>query len=214
MKLATPTLLPDSWQGGSVAATARRHRARRIVAAVLVAVAVLAVVQRLTSAGATRPIVVAAHDLSAGQRLTSGDLRSVAWPTSAPLPDPLTATEAVGAVVDAPMRAGEPVTTARIRNARSWVGTGTRVVLSVPVEPALAAVLDRGDQVDVYAGGRLIAAGTRVVQTSATAESTSWTDHDDPRVLLSVGQTDAAAVAAGGDDVGSGRLTLALHPAQ
>lgn len=171
------------------------------------------VVQRITSAGSTRPIVVAAHDLSAGQRLTAADLRSVTWPASVPLPDPLTTARALGAVVDAPMRAGEPVTAARVRDARTWAAGGTRVVLSVPVEPTLAAVLARGDRVDVYAGGRLLAAGTTVVQTSAAATSTSWTERDDPRVLLSVRQSDAAAVAAGGDDSGGGGLTVALHPA-
>ncbi|PWJ26384.1 SAF domain-containing protein [Branchiibius hedensis] len=212
MKPPVQRLLPDSWQGGSVAATARRHRARKVLAAVLVAVAALAAVHRVTSAGATRTVVVAAHDLSAGQRLAGADLRSVAWPVSAALPDPLTMTQAVGAVVDAPMRAGEPVTAARIRDARSWAGSSSRVVLSVPVEPALAAVLQRGDRVDVYAGARLVAATTTVVQTSAAAAS-SWTESEDPRVLLSVSASDAAAVAAGGEDSGSGRLTLALHPA-
>lgn len=212
MRLATHRVLPDSWQGGSVAATARRHRARRVLAALLVAIAALAVVQRITSSGATRAIVVAAHDLSAGQRLTSADLRSVAWPARVPLPGPLSTDQAVGAVVDAPMRAGEPLTTARIRAARTWAGSGTRVV-SVPVEPALASVLTRGDRVDVYAGGRLVAAGTTVVQTSGAASTTAWTEQEDPRVLLSVNETDAAAVAAGGNDSGDGRLTLALHPA-
>ncbi|MFC6715075.1 SAF domain-containing protein [Branchiibius cervicis] len=213
MKLAAHRLLPDSWQGGSVAATARRHRARRILAALLVAIAALAVVQRISSAGATRPVAVAAHDLTAGQRLTAADLRFVAWPASVPLPDPLSTAQAVGAVVDAPMRAGEPVTTARVRDTRTWPGTGSRVVLSVPVEPALAAVLQRGDRVDVYAGAQLAAAGAVVVQASAATEPTSWTEQDEPRVLLSVSGSDAAAVASGGDDSGTGRLTLALHPA-
>lgn len=212
MKRSAQRLLPDSWQGGSVAATARRHRARRILAALLVAVAALAIVQRVSTAGATRPVVVAAHDLSAGQRISAADLRSVAWPATVPLPEPLTTPEAVGAVVDAPMRAGEPVTTARVRDARTWVGSGTRVVLSVPVEPALAAVLQRGDRVDVYAGAHLVATGTTVVQTAAAA-ATSWTESEDPRVLLSVSASDAASVAAGDGDSGSGRLTLALHPA-
>lgn len=213
MKLPIHRLLPDSWQGGSVAATARRHRARRILAALLVAIAALAVVQRITSAGATRPVVVAAHDLAAGQRLSAADVRSVAWPVTVPLPDPLSTNQAVGAVVDAPMRAGEPVTTARVRDARTWAASGSRVVVSVPVEPTLAAVLHRGDRVEVYAGAHLVAAGAIVVQAAATAESTSWTEQDEPRVLLSVSESDAAAIASGGDDSGSSQLTLALHPA-
>lgn len=213
MHRAGQRLLPDSWQGGSIAATTRRHRARRILAAMLVAVAALAIVQRLTAARATQVVVVAAHDLPAGQRLSASDLRSVTWPSGAALPGRLSAAEAVGAIVDAPMRAGEPVTTARVRDARSWVGSGARVVLSVPVEPSLASVLDRGDQVDVYAAGRRIASGATVLQTPSGGTSTSWTERDDPSVLLSVRESDAAAVATGGDDSGAGRLTLALHPA-
>lgn len=202
-------LLPDSWQGGSIAAAAHRSRARRILAALLVAFAAVAVVQHLTSAGATRPVLVAAHDLAAGQRLAATDLRTVRWPASAELPGILSVTAATGAVVDSPMRAGEPVTASRTRQGRTWAGSGDRVVLGVPVEPALAAVLARGDQVDVYGPGRLLATGAWVLQAPAATAADDWSVTAQPWLLLSVRAADVAALTGRAAD---DQLRLVLHP--
>lgn len=190
----------------------RRHRARRVVAALLVAVAALAVVGHFTAAGARVPVLVASRDLAAGQRLTAADLRTVAWPAATGLPT-LTTTAAVGQVLNGPLHTGDPVTVSRLRSARQWPAGSNRVVLSIALDPALARVVDAGDRMDVYGGGQLLTSGA-IVSGGIKTSSPEWAGSSDgPRVLLAVTATDAPAVSGALQDQAGTTVSLALHPA-
>lgn len=205
-------LLPPSWRGGSVAALRRRHRARRILAAVLVALAALAVVGQLSAAGARVSVLVAARDLPAGHRLSAADLRTIPWPSAPGVPR-LGTDQTVGQVLDAALAAGDPVTASRLRPARSWPGSDRRVVLSVPLDPVLARVVRPGDRVDVFGAGRLLTAGAIVSAAIDDGDADSWTGAgQDPRVLLAVTPGDAPAVGTAVQNA-DGSVSLALHPA-
>lgn len=181
------------------------------MAALLTGFAALTVAHHLTRAGATTPVVVAAHDLDAGHQVTGADVHTVRWPAGSGFAV-LMPTAVVGQVLDGPVRAGEPVTISRLRGSRHWPGQGDRVVLSVPLDPALAQVVATGDRVDVYSAGRLLTRNA-VVSGAVSAAKQEWTDAGgEPRVLLTVPAADAAAVSASLHDPAGG-LSLGLRPA-
>lgn len=97
----------------------------------------------------TVTVLVAANDLAAGHSLGEGDLRTVTRPASAAPSGRLTGS--TGWVLASPMRAGEPLTDARV------VGPGLlrnqppdRVAVPVRLsDPATSAIVRPGDRVDV-----------------------------------------------------------------
>ncbi len=211
---------PGAWQGDSRRARWRRFRARRILAAALACCAVAIGWQALApQAEATRSVSVAAHDLRAGHRVTASDLTGVDWPTSAHLPGLLVPEDAVGRVLTAPLRAGEPVTASRVRSVRRWPGTRPgHVVLTVPVtSPALASALHPGDRVDVMARGNGDTLGTSLPVTRVhTAQGGTAMlpagSSPDASILVSCTPSVAARIARALRPTGSGGVLLALHP--
>jgi pilus assembly protein CpaB len=109
---------PDATSAWRALCSALASR-RRPVVAVLVGIAVLSGLQALRpAAAATRPIWVAAHDLSGGEPLTRSDLHLEDLPvTEVPAGAPHTETAIVGHLLAAPMRRGEPFTDVRILTA-------------------------------------------------------------------------------------------------
>jgi Flp pilus assembly protein CpaB len=132
-----------------------RYRPLLLVLAVLTVL--LSVVQALSPPSvATRPVLVAAQDLAAGHVVTDGDVRQVDWPAdlSPPPADPATSGGFTGRTLASPVRAGEPVTDARLLGPGVLTGqpAGT---LAVPVRLAdatAAGLVAVGDRVDVIAG--------------------------------------------------------------
>ena len=126
-------------------------RRRRLIAALLTGVAVVAGVR--AAAGptpATVPVLVAARDLPAGARIDAADLETVRFaPGSAP---EAVADDPVGQVLAAPLRSGEPVTDVRLVGPE--LTAGQPGVVAVPVrlpDPAMVALLDVGDRIDLLA---------------------------------------------------------------
>lgn len=216
------SLLPTRWRGTSREATWRRARARRISAGGAVALAVM------TGIATTRPapepqhaVMVAAHQIPAGQRLAAGDLRTVQWPRTVHLPA-ISADQLVGRVVVTPVAAGEPLTATRLRSARQLPPTRAgEVVVSIPAaDPTLPALLRVGDRVDAWAGesGVPIGTGLQVVGTVVPEMTGGLSLHggssSPPAVLVAVPRTVAAALAraqAGSAAPGTAVL-LAISP--
>src|SRR5512135_3914551 len=90
-----------------------RHQRRRSLQVLLIATAAAAGLLAVRpGAPATVPVLVAARDLRAGQTLRSSDVATMQWPRSL-VPDGR-ATAAVGGVLTADVRRGEPLTNARL----------------------------------------------------------------------------------------------------
>src|SRR5262245_43322414 len=86
---------------------------RRLLAALLTAVAVASGLHAATAAPPARvQVLVAAHDLPSGAVLAVGDLRTVGFSPGS-VPDGAVADPA-GRTLAAPLRAGEPVTDVRL----------------------------------------------------------------------------------------------------
>ncbi|MGZ4782105.1 MAG: Flp pilus assembly protein CpaB [Oryzihumus sp.] len=219
-------LLLAGWRGRGRRAAWRRTRARRVLAALLVGLAVWltlgAVQPRPAPTGV--PVVVAAHDLAAGQALTGADLRVARWaPDTRPAGSVAEVAGLVGRRVSAPVTASEALTPSRLHGPGLLTGLAADQVathVSVP-DARVAALLRPGDHVDVIDNG----SGTRIgvdllvlATDPADAGSSSWTGVGSgapaPGVVLAVTpeQASALARATGAGDLSAG-VTLTLRPA-
>ena len=100
--------------------------------------------------GPTVTVEVAARDLASGVVLTDADLVSRSYP--ADLAPVGSAPDVTGRTLAAPVRAGEPVTDARVVGASLLDGYPGRVALPVRIADAAAVGLLRaGDRVDLVA---------------------------------------------------------------
>jgi pilus assembly protein CpaB len=177
-------------------------RHRPLVLLLCAVAAVMGTARALTPPPAsTRPVTVAAHDLGAGHVLAAGDLLTVDWPADlSPPPSDASAVALAGRTLTAAVRAGEPVTDARLLGPGTLAGQppGT---LAVPVrlaDPATAGIVSPGDHVDVIAGTAVDVPGLE--SGPAEADVVAW----DVVVLATPGRDDAATGESGG---GLGALT-------
>lgn len=206
-------------------ATARRVRRtalvhRRLLAAVLTVVAVLAALHVLAPPDPPRvAVLVAARDLPSGTVLTRADLRTVAYPPGTAPATALGRTDAgevVGRTVAAPLAAGEPVLRLRLVGPDLAAAYAPRVPLPVRLpDAAVADLLRVGDRIDLLvsdpqardAGATVVASGVPVLavpgRRSATDGVTGLAD--------GVG---GAAGAAGAAGVGGRLLVLGVLPAE
>ncbi|MGA8846338.1 MAG: SAF domain-containing protein [Nocardioides sp.] len=170
-------------------------RRRRPLAAVLTAAAVWAALAATSSpAPATVPVLVAARDLAAGTALSADDLVSVAFrPGSAPsvvLRDP---DELAGRLLAAPVIEGEPITPVRlVGDDLAAAQPGQRVVPLRLADPAMVALLEVGDLIDLVATDQdgqvsTVAEGARVLALPATEASASTTASGLPGRLVVLG---------------------------
>jgi Flp pilus assembly protein CpaB len=127
-----------------------------------------------------RPVLVAAHDLTAGATLGPADLAVRSWPDAlVPTGVLHRVADAEGRVLAGAARAGEPVTDLRLAGQALAVhAAGVADAVSVPVrlaDPAVAALLATGSVVDVVtagstAGEAVVLARGAVVVTVLAAE--------------------------------------------
>lgn len=128
-------------------------RRRRLLSALCAAAAVLAGLRAVEPPPpATVPVLTAARDLPSGAVLDDDDLVTVRLPEAA-APDGLArAPDAVGRMVAAPLRRGEPVTDVRLVGRQLLDGYPGLVAVPVRIPDAGAAALVRvGDRVDLLA---------------------------------------------------------------
>jgi Flp pilus assembly protein CpaB len=191
----------------------RHRRGLLILGALLGAAACF----RIAAPGGPRLVAVpvAAHDLAAGAVLGSGDVRSARWPAgSAPaglLADPL------GHTLAGPVRAGEPLTDARMLGPSLLAGQpdGT-VAVTVRLSDAGTGLVHAGDRVDVLAAtsssGTSWDAADLAADPAASApvgggysSSSSASRVATSALVLWVGsQADSAAGSGAGSEGGSG----------
>lgn len=170
----------------------RRHRA--LLAGGLTAAAVAVALPTLApDPPATVAVVVAAHDLGPGIRLSEADLALVEVPRTLVPQGILTSSgTALGRSVASRVRRGELLTDVRLLGSGLVDDAGTVAAPVRLADPATAALLHAGDRVDVLA-----------TPTDARCDATAATVAEDLRVL---------AVPAG--DGGDGALVvLAATPA-
>ena len=147
---------------------------RRLAAAGLVAVAVLAGLRAVTPASPpTVTVWAAAHDLSGGQPLALADLARLALPVAAVPAGALRAdAPVVGRLLAAPVRRGEPLTDVRLLGASLLAALPQAGLVAVPIRvadgSAAAAVVKPGDLVDVLETADPAGGGPRVPKTVAT----------------------------------------------
>ncbi|SDU47911.1 Flp pilus assembly protein CpaB [Jiangella alkaliphila] len=139
---------------------------RRLLAGGLAAAAVAFAIQAASPAApATVDVVVAARDLAGGAVLTDDDVRVAALPPDAVPAGVVPRAEAAGALLAAPVRAGEPITDRRLLGPGLLEGWGPDVV-AAPVRVAdagAAGYLRPGDRIDLLATALDGAARTDVV---------------------------------------------------
>jgi Flp pilus assembly protein CpaB len=168
-------------------------------------------------------VVTAAHDLAGGARLRPSDLRLVRLPPPAVPTGAVSTAGAVGRVLAAPVRAGEPLTDVRLV-AGSLVRGSAGDVVAAPVRFADAQsvrLLRAGDVVDVIASATLDPSGTgpvaaRVVAPAARVLAVPAPDHaglgagqDGALVVLALDADTATRVAAA---TASTRLSFTVRP--
>jgi Flp pilus assembly protein CpaB len=144
-------------------------RRRRVLAAVLTAVAVAAGLHSVTAPPPPRTdVLVAARDLPGGTVLAPGDLTPVPFEPGS-VPDDL-ATSTTGRTLAAPVRRGEPVTDVRLVG--PGLADGHPGLTAVPVrlpDAGMVGLLAAGDRIDLVAadpegsGARVVAAGVPVL---------------------------------------------------
>lgn len=149
-------LLPPSMRGPSRRASWQRAKLRRLLCALLVGVAAWCAVSASlpTHRPIGEPVVVAARDLAAGQRLSAPDLRLSRWPADLRPQAAFSDLDlAVGRTLTGPMSPGEAVSVSRVRGADLLAGLPADLVLAhiMLSDPALAAMLRAGDRVDATA---------------------------------------------------------------
>ena len=144
-------------------------RRRRVLAALLTAVAVAAGLHSVTAPPPQRiDVLVAARDLPGGTVLGPGDLTPVPFAPGS-VPDDL-ATFTAGRTLAAPVRRGEPVTDVRLVG--PGLADGHPGLTAVPVrlpDAGMVGLLAAGDRIDLVAadpqgsGARVVAAGVPVL---------------------------------------------------
>lgn len=192
-------------------------RHRRLLAAGLAAGSLAAALNVLSPRPAAGvQAVVAARDLTAGTALSAADLRRVFLPAAvAPVGVLVTTGDAIGRVLAAPVRRGEPLTDVRIAGADLLAARGGGLV-AVPVrvaDAASAALVSAGDRVDVLAAGAAAGAPpvARVVAADAEVLAVPTAVQDDGEGALLVVATTPAVAATLAAAAVSSRLSLTLH---
>jgi pilus assembly protein CpaB len=190
---------------------AARHRA--LLAAGLAAASVASALSVLAPTPApTVPVLTAARDLTAGSVLTPEDLVQAALPSAlAPegaLPDLASAT---GRVLAGPVRRGEPLTDVRLLGA-ALLPPGSQVAVPVRLaEPAIGALLQAGDRIDVLAASPEGGVAAQVVATELVVLSVpALPDAVGEGALVVVGATRSTAARLAAAAV-TGRLSVAVH---
>ncbi|MBB5786397.1 SAF domain-containing protein [Jiangella mangrovi] len=178
---------------------------RRLLAGGLAAAAVAFAIEAASPAPPdTVDVVVAAHDLPGGTVLSAADLATVGLPASAVPAGVVDAASAPGALLAAPVRAGEPITDRRILGPGlldGWDAAGDVVAAPVRVADAGAATYLRpGDRIDLLATSLDGVASTSVVAADvpvlALPSAAGSTLAEGALVLVAASPAQAADLAA------------------
>lgn len=196
---------------------------RAVVGGLLIAVAAVGVYVAYTSAGteATSQLVVAARDLSPGERISVADLERVTVGDLGELSGAFFSTpdELEGAVLLGPVVSGEPIQPGAVRlpsEAERASGIeGRRFSLQLPSDRALNGDLAPGEMVDVVvtSGGpdstQVVVRNALVVEVEDSSDGSLPTEST---VQLTLLMDDEADVLATIDAVTNAEVTLVATP--
>lgn len=159
-------------------------------------------------------VLTAAHDIPAGTVVRPGDVRAAAFaPANVPEGALRTAGDAVGRTTAAPLRAGEPVTDARLVAGALLDGYPGRVGAPVRISDVGAVALLRvGDRVDVLAADPRTGRAEVVAESVPVLTVPRARDRGNelvPGALVVLAVTDETARALAGASAGS-YLSLTL----
>ena len=193
---------------------------RRLVVAGLIGIAVLTGLRAVTPSPPPSVVVwAAAHDLSGGRPLATGDIARLALPVAAvPTGALRVSAHVVGQLLAAPVRRGEPLTDLRLLGPSLLDALPEAGLVAIPVRvadgSAAAAVVKAGDVVDVLqtvdaAGGGpsrpvTVASRVRVLSVPGPGEAGDGTG----LVVLAALPPQAAALAQAS---AGARLTLTIE---
>jgi Flp pilus assembly protein CpaB len=183
---------------------ARLALRRRLIAAALAGVAVIATVSALRPPAApTGTVWVAARDLTGGAPVAAADVASERLPTAdVPAGAARTRAGVVGRLLAAPMRRGEPFTDVRLLSPSLLAAAALPGDVAVPVRvtdgPAALALVHTGDTVNVIA----------VADSGDGNPATSTAVVHDVRVLAIPARS---APSGDGSDAGGGLLIVAAN---
>jgi pilus assembly protein CpaB len=191
---------------------------RRLLAAGLAAGAVALAVQAAEPAPErTVPVVAAAGELRGGITLIREDLRLVDLPSDVVPAGALGSIDAViGQVLSGPVRAGEPLTDARLFGPGLLTGWGDDLVATAVrvADPGVVLLLRPGDRIDVYStpgsglgAAAVIAAAVPVLAIPEPADEAVIAEG----ALLVVGTT-ARQAASLAEAAVTSRLSVVLRP--
>ncbi len=174
---------------------------RRPLAALIAAAAAIAALHELRPPSPdVVPVPTAAHDLAAGTTLGADDLTSVDFAVGT-APTGVVA-DAVGRVLAAPVRAGEPVTDVRLVGSALAASQPGAIALPVRLPDAgMVDLLRTGDRIDLVAadpqGGtaRLVATGLTVLALPPADDETAASGLPGRLVLLAVPRSDREDIA-------------------
>lgn len=168
--------------------TTKRALLLRVAAALLALITAIDVAStinelhsRSEALGRIYTVVVARHDLPAGHKIVSSDLRSIQL--HSPPPRPEVPAHAIGEQIATPVLKGNVVTTRHLGTSKYSLPTGTRGVRVLSND---ARQLHAQDVVDVYVtldperfnGGeptREVISGARIIRVDRTSEGTAAT---------------------------------------
>ena len=161
--------------GPSRRAAWRRHVIRRVVAGVCLVTAGWLVVAERSGQGEQVRVVVATHDVPAGERLSDEDVSVVRRPREvAPDAAATSPEEVVGRVAAVAIGADEVLTPSRVGGTGLLAGLPVgEVAVPVPLlDAATLGLVGVGDRVDIYPPGAStpVVLGVLVLQTSGTAD--------------------------------------------
>lgn len=182
---------------------------RRLVAALLAFLAVLALGSALAPPQADLvPVVAAARPLAAGTVLEKADLTTLHLPADS-VPDAAASDPAalIGRMVGAPHSRHSPVTEASVATGEQLARPGF-VVIAVPLpNDAIAPLVKPGIHIDLIDGsGEALASNVRVLAAPGSASSLGLTSTS-RAALLEVEPSVATRIAT----AQHGGLTIALH---
>ena len=184
--------------------------ARRLLACACALVAVFTLLGMVREpAKGSVPVIVAAHTITVGERLTPGSVRLATYPADlAPAGAVGSLDEVVGQAAAAPLGVGEPLT--RDRFVASGLGGALPsglVAVHVPLsDPGAIAMLRPGDRLDLVGPGGVVAREVLVVRAGDEASaspgglvpaagSLGIGPDGPPGIIIAAGQAAAEAIA-------------------
>jgi len=157
--------------------------------------------------GAVVATVVATTDVPAGRIVTASDVRLVGWPEdSRPAAASGNLEDIVGRRATAPIRAGEPLTTARVVGPGLLASTGAgQVGVAIPPDPLTSSGLIRpGDLVDLVGrtqtGTRTLVAGALVLTLTEESGTVLAVPANTAAAVVQAASTDSIAMVLRADD--------------